>query len=171
MDPRSGHPDRRTFYLSTAPDSAFQENRLVCSPTSGLLTSLKVLVKSGLLKKTHLWDCKRAYLPGLHFLGQCLHKQGAVSDAQIWHLAPDTKGRCPQPSQMGTRSGHPDRRTNNISTLPTTLPNRPQARPPRSAHFSPKHSPIKCNPGQQARLQSHKRVFDKSEGGGQIRTF
>ena len=51
MDPRSGHPDRRTFNLNTAPNSAFQENRLVCSPTNGFLTSQKVIVKSGFLKK------------------------------------------------------------------------------------------------------------------------
>ena len=40
--PRSAH-----IYLNTAPDSASQANRLACSPTSGFLSCLKVVAKSG----------------------------------------------------------------------------------------------------------------------------
>ena len=36
MGPRSGHPDRRTFNLNAALESAFQESRLACSPTRPL---------------------------------------------------------------------------------------------------------------------------------------
>ena len=85
--------------------------------------------QTGFFKKSgfdhHLQTCQNpacgtstTLKPGLLFLGLCLAQECAMSGAQTWHLAQETKGRCPKSSQSGPWSGRPDRRTFYLNTAP-----------------------------------------------------